>query len=123
MRFNRFLRNRAIGLGRRVVAPASRWREGRAPKQLELSPMRRRLELLLAGMYGRSMRVGAEGATKAGAAEILLPATIDARDGVEQAAARYRLLAIEQAERLVRGSAVTELLPTQLERDLYTVAE
>jgi nitric oxide reductase NorD protein len=122
MRFRRFLRNRAIRLGRRVVAPASRWREGRVPTQLELSSMRRRLELLLAGMYGQSMRVAASGATKAGV-EITLPAAIDARDGMDHAAARYRLLAIEQAERHVRGSAAAELLPTQLERDLYTVAE
>ena len=122
MRFRRFLRNRVIGLGRRVVAPASRWREARAPTQLELAAMRRRLELLLAGMYGQPMRVAAAGSATAGA-EIRLPAAIDARGGVDEAAARYRLLAIEQAERHVRGSAAAEPLATQLERDLYTVAE
>jgi nitric oxide reductase NorD protein len=134
MRLRRFLRNRAIGITRRAVAPATRWREHRAPTKLELQPMRRRLELLLAGMYGRPMRVGAAGAVSRAAAlggtqpgttqpDIVLPRTMDARDGVDAAAARYRLLAIEQAERRVRGSASVALPPTMLERDLYTLAE
>lgn len=97
--------------------------------------MRRRLELLLAGMYGRPMRVGADSAAARNAAlvaaqpsgatrpDIVLPRTMDARDGMDAAAARYRLLAIEQAERRVRGSARVALPATMLERDLYTLAE
>jgi len=127
LRFRRFLRNRAIGLTRRVMAPAARWREARGPTELGLQQVRRRLELLLAGMYGRPMRVGAGTAAEArltpAPPDILLPATLPARDGVDAAAARYRLLAIEQAERLTRGSATVALPATQLERDLYMMAE
>ncbi|HEX5971927.1 MAG TPA: VWA domain-containing protein [Gemmatimonadaceae bacterium] len=134
MRFRRFLRNRAIGITRRAVAPAARWRQDRAPATLELQQVRRRLELLLAGMYGRPWRVGAQGATLRAAApgaagaigtqpDIVLPRSMDARDGQEAAAARYRLLAIQQGERVVRGSATIALPDSMLERDLYTLAE
>jgi nitric oxide reductase NorD protein len=133
MRFRRYLRNRALGLTRRAVAPAARWRQRRTPPRLELPAVRRRLELLLAGMYGQPMRVGAESAIdrlaagrarpSAMRADILLPHALDAHDGVEAAAARYRLLAIEQAERLVRGSATLLIATTRLVRDLYTLAE
>lgn len=136
MRLRRFLRNRAIGLTRRVVAPAAHWRQHRAPATLELQQVRRRLELLLAGMYGRAMRVGAEGAATratsiaggAGGAsasrpDILLPPALDARRGLEAAAERYRILAIEQAERRMRGSATLLFATSRLERDLYTLAE
>ena len=96
--------------------------------------MRRRLELLLAGMYGRSMRIGAEGAASHLAApgtaraavtrpDIVLPRSMDAHDGLEAAASRYRLLAIEQAERVSRGSATIDFPASMLERDLYTLAE
>ena len=133
MRFRRFLRNRAIGLTRRVVVPAARWRQRRTPQRLELQQIRRRLELLLAGMYGQAMRVGAEsgldrfsaGTTRPAATrpDIALPESLDARDGAEAAARRYRLLAIEQAERRVRGSAALLRASSRLERDLYTLAE
>jgi nitric oxide reductase NorD protein len=134
MRFRRFLRNRAIGITRRAVAPAARWRSQRTPARLELTQVRRRLELLLAGMYGRSMRIGAAGASSRAAApgaarpgvtppDIVLPRSMDARDGMEAAAARYRLLAIEQAERVTRGSAAIDFPASMLERDLYTLAE
>ena len=134
MRLRRFLRNRAIGLTRRAVAPAARWRQQRAPEKLELTQVRRRLELLLTGMYGRPMRVGEEDAAPRAAAlggarpngeqpDIALPRSMPARDGLDAAGAQYRLLAIEQAERLVRGSAAVALPTTMLERDLYTLAE
>lgn len=134
MRFRRFLRNRAIGLTRRAVAPATRWRQQRKPPRLELQQIRRRLELLLAGMYGQAMRVGAEtpldrfavGTSRPAATrpDILLPLSLDARRGAEAAAARYRLLAVEQAERSVRGSGSALLkAATLLERDLYMLAE
>jgi len=133
MRFRRFLRNRAIGLTRRVVVPAARWRQRRRPPRLELQQVRRRLELLLAGMYGQTMRVGSESALdryaaagarpRAARPEIVLPHSLDAREGAEAAARRYRLLAIEQAERHVRGSAALLFATSRLERDLYTIAE
>jgi nitric oxide reductase NorD protein len=133
MRFRRYLRNRTLGLTRRALAPAARWRKGRKPPRLELEQVRRRLELLLAGMYGQSMRVGEERAIDrfvggsarpaAARADILLPSSLDARDGEEAAAARYRLLAIQQAERLVRGSATLLHATSRLARDLYTLAE
>jgi len=134
MRLRRFPRNRAIGITRRVVAPAARWRQDRAPAKLELQQVRRRLELLLAGMYGRTMRIGVQGAASRAAApggaqapkshpDVVLPRSMDAREGVEAAAARYRLLAIQQAERVMRGSTTIALPDSMLERDLYTLAE
>lgn len=134
MQFRRFLRNRAIGLTRRVMAPAARWQAERAPSKLELQQVRRRLELLLTGMYGRPLRVGAEGAASRAAAlgaapasrtepDIVLPRSIDARNGIEAAAARYRLLAIQQAERVSRGSASIVFPDSMLERDLYVLVE
>lgn len=96
--------------------------------------MRRRLELLLAGMYGRPLRVAAEGAASRTAAlgaapaattqpDVVLPRSMDARDGVEAAAARYRLLAIQQAERVSRGSTSVAIPESMLERDLYSLVE
>lgn len=134
MRLRRFLRNRAIGFTRRAVAPAARWRQQRPPATLELQQVRRRLELLLAGMYGRPLRVAAQGATWRATApgatqasstqpDVALPRRLKARDGVDVAAARYRLLAIRQAERVVRGSATIVFPDSMLERDLYTLAE
>ena len=74
------------------------------------------------------MRVGMESALSSRTAsdtapDITLPRRLDARDGVDAAAARYRLLAIVQAERLVRGSADRVFPASWLERDLYTLAE
>ena len=116
------------------MAPAARWRDARAVATLELPQVRRRLELLLAGMYGRPLRVGVAGtAARVGGAgaslpnrtqpDITLPRRLDARDGVDAAVTRYRLLAIVQAERVVRGSATVALPDSMLERDLYTLAE
>lgn len=126
MNLRRYLRNRAVGLARRAMAPVRSRRVDRAPTHLELSDVRRRLELLLGGMYGRPLRVGAQRPSSPGAApppfDVLLPEKLDARDGLDAAAARYRLLAIEQAERLERDSGGS--LPTdRMERDLYLLAE
>jgi nitric oxide reductase NorD protein len=125
--FRRYLRNRAIGLTRRVTAPMRHWRGRRAPARLELVQVRRRLELLLSGMYGRTVRVGAKRRPTGGAAQpeldVVLPRSLDASHGIDAAAARYRLLAIEQAERLARGTGVVPLPANRLERDLFTLAE
>ena len=95
---------------------------------LPLEQVQRRLELLLAAMYGRPIAITPVEATNANwiervgdflsrdprtrestpgvdGAGIQLPVTLTARDGDAAAIARYRLLAIEQAERLTRGTA------------------
>ena len=59
---------------------------------------------------------GIDGAT------IRLPVELRADDGPERALGHYRLLALEQAERLIRGTAT--LAPADpLERDLFLVRE
>jgi nitric oxide reductase NorD protein len=127
VRLDRFLRNRIIGLSRRATEPMRHWRAQRAPAQLELHQVRRRLELLLGGMYGRPMHIGASRAAISGDKrpehDVVLPAVLDAPDGVEAAAARYRLLAIEQAERVVRGTKAMALPEDRMERDLFALAE
>lgn len=127
-----------LGLGRREPAP-----EAGVP----LEAVRRRLELFLAAMYGRGIPVAASEPTAAppllrrllrsvpahlrdpapaastDGERILLPPRLDAGDGPE-AVARYQLLAVAQAERLVRGTplhAPPDDAP--LERDLYLLAE
>ena len=53
-----------------------------------------------------------------------LPAMVDAAAGRDLALARYRLIAIEQAERVVRGTASTAArLGDSLERDLFLLRE
>ena len=53
-----------------------------------------------------------------------LPAMVDAAAGRDVALARYRLIAIEQAERVVRGTAATAArLGDSLERDLFLLRE
>src|SRR5215218_2257243 len=127
-------------------------RGGSAPAEEPGTPLdavRRRLELFLAAMYGRPIPVAAaEPATalrpllrrilglapprrsedEPGASidgeRILLPARLAEPDGGPDAFARYQLLAIGQAERLVRGTL--SLAPggdAPLERDLYLLAE
>ena len=127
MRLSRLLRNRAIGLTRRALAPLAGWQAARAPATLPLDVVRRRLELLLAAMYGRPLRIGAASSRPrdvAGPApDILLPPLLDARAGMPEATERYRLLAIEQAERVARGSNAAGLPGDRLERDLFLIAE
>lgn len=115
------------------------------PAPVALADVRRRLELLLAGVYGvpipvaqaeppREKRIRrlldrTPGHLRAAAAlpssdgeRVLLPARLD--EAGPEALRRYRILAIEQAERLARGTART--LPAgepPLVRDLYLVAE
>jgi nitric oxide reductase NorD protein len=53
-----------------------------------------------------------------------LPSTMDAAPGRDVALARYRLVAIEQAERVVRGTATAAArLSDSLERDLFLLRE
>lgn len=113
---------------------------------LALDDVQRRLDLLLTAMYGRPIPITAVDAQPANWVErvarfmrrdprarestpsvdraaIHLPATLHAHDGVDVAIARYRLLAVEQAERLTRGTAMHAPLRDPLERDLYLVRE
>ena len=108
--------------------------------------MRRRLELLLAAMYGRSIPIASPGTRPAswwrrvakavspfGHVAVLpasdgeslqLPPSMDATGGVDAALARYRILAIEQGERVVRGtSAFASAASDALERDLFLLRE
>jgi nitric oxide reductase NorD protein len=128
VKLHRLLRNRAIGIARRALAPAAAWRASRQPATVTLATVGRRLELLLAAMYGRRMSVGvaphgASSASPSSQPDIELPAVLDARDGERRAIARYRLLAIEQGARLVRGTLAALPPADPLERDLYALAE
>jgi nitric oxide reductase NorD protein len=127
MRLHRLLRNRAIGIARRLLAPAATWRGARTPVFVPIEAMSRRLELLLAAMYGRRFSVGGTtpraGDPTQARHDIVLPAAITAHAGLDRARTQYRLMAIEQAARLVRGTAASELPADPLERDLYMVAE
>ena len=119
----------------------------RGPRVVELERVRRRLELLVAGLYGRAIpivpledaprrRLAArviDAITVGGTApstlatndgqRIRLPRRLDASEGEPDAIARYQLLALEQAERVVRGSARLTPATSALERDLYQIAE
>jgi len=108
------------------------------PERLELEAVRRRLELLIAALYDRPMGIEPTERPPAGRLRgwlarrrsarapslaatdgdvILLPPSLGGGD-----VAHYRLLALEQAERVARGT-VAHLPATALERDLYLVAE
>lgn len=113
---------------------------------LPLEQVQRRLELLLAAMYGKPIPISAakkqkrrwwfelsrfldsdprvrESSASTDGAGIELPESLTARDGEDQAIARYRLLAIEQAERMKRGSALYAPHKDMIEGDLYMVRE
>ena len=120
MRLHRYLRNRAIRLTRRVASPMHRWRLAHAPRTLTLDQVRRRLELLLVAMYGTSMRVST--VVSSGENDIGLPPQLDASEGLDDAATRYRVLALAQAARLARSDTSTP--PDDLlTRDLFRLAE
>jgi nitric oxide reductase NorD protein len=127
MRLDRLLRNRAIGITRRVLAPITAWRTARAPVVVQADAMSRRLELVLAAMYGRRFTVGTAtprpGDQPQARPDITVPAGILATAGVDRARTQYRLLAIEQAARLQRGTAASEPPADPLERDLFMIAE
>jgi nitric oxide reductase NorD protein len=121
MRLTRLLRNRLIGFARRLrgsVAKAAPKRK----RELPLSVVQRRLELILNAMYGHALSDGlmAEGpGITPQAQSVVLPRSIPETG---DAAERYRLLAIEQGARVVRGTR--SLTPSDpLERDLYWMIE
>ncbi len=115
----------------------------RRRRVLSLDTVHRRLELLLAAMYGRAITIDmperrrrslserlvkrarsiwqrAPQLAMASSGSISLPETLSTGDAL----ARYRLLAVEQAERLVRGTPdVAHLTASPLERDLFLLAE
>ncbi len=117
-----------------------------APPPVALEDVRRRLELLLAAIYDRPITVAAAEAPRApgrlrrffrrtpahlhpteplpasDGERVLLPPRLSSGEG--DAIARYRLMAVEQAERLARGtaSALSGDEPP-LVRDLYLLAE
>jgi nitric oxide reductase NorD protein len=119
------------------------------PTVLELEEVRRRLEFLMAACYGRSIPIdAADSARHAGwlrryvlrmdggravsdafprtdGERIYLPRALDASLGEEAAVARYRLLAFEQAERIVRGTVAAMPGPNEhpLIRELYLLSE
>ncbi|HEY9227988.1 MAG TPA: VWA domain-containing protein [Gemmatimonadaceae bacterium] len=112
---------------------------------IQLGDVQRRLELLLTAMYGRPIPIaaldvksanwvervaralrdprGREGTPTVDAESIHLPAYLSARDGVEAAVTRYRLLALEAAERLTRGTPRHAPLRDPLELDLFLLRE
>ena len=126
-------------LSRPVAGAARWWRAVIRTPILPLSTIRRRLELLLAATYGARFEIAALpseaastiwGARKPDAAArfhdavIELPESMPAGTGTDAAIARYRLLAIEQAARIVRESrahapSADEIIAT----DLFSLCE
>lgn len=152
VRPSRLLALRVVRLAKAAIAPAGRrlaaWKTRREPPRLALVDVRRRLELLVAALHDRAIPVEAWPAPPSDwfsrvfqgpqpllalpatdGDRIRLPAALDATAGADLALARYRLLALLQAERVVRGTAqgappdrATDPR-ARLERELYHVAE
>jgi nitric oxide reductase NorD protein len=119
------------------------------PSVVELERIRRRLELLLAALYGRAISIeAADDARRTGwirryllrahgeraasdalprtdGERLFLPRALDSSPGEEVVIARYRLLAMEQAERIVRGTVAALPGPDEhpLLRELYLLSE
>lgn len=143
-----------LDLPRRLLLKARHrtrdWRERvsdrRAAREraVPLERVHRRLELLLAAVYGRGIPIapletkrwsattstefvrrqlwaGGPMASSDGATIFLPPTLADTDDA--SALMRYRLIALEQAERLMRGTADQSLPGDVLERDLYLLRE
>jgi nitric oxide reductase NorD protein len=138
--------------GARVAVAGARdlwWRVRPATEapRLPLGRVRQRLELLLSALFrervsilpadpepaptwlarllgrapGHLVSAGARAATDG--RHVWLPRALDARDGEPAALDRYRLLAVEQAARMVRGFARAHPHDApRVERDLYWVA-
>jgi nitric oxide reductase NorD protein len=114
-------------------------------RTLTLEQVQRRLDLLITAIYGRSIPIqpidqsvwnrervrqlaardprareptpGGDGAT------IYLPPELATTGGDDAAMARYRVFAVEQAERIARGTAAHAPLDDPLARDLYLLRE
>ena len=119
------------------------------PAVVELEQLRRRLELLMAAYYGRTIpietaddarhigwirryvlrahgeRAASDALPSTDGERVLLPRALDASRGREAAIARYKLLAMEQAERIVRGTVAGLPGPDEhpLLRELYLLSE
>jgi len=125
------------------------WRRNRAgPRELRLVDVRRRLELLVGALYGsaapivvadpparqsfigRLVRrvprhlIDLRALSGTDGQRIRLPRTLSSSRGDDVAFDLYRLLAVEQAARVTRGTAL-QLIPAlePLTRDLYLLAE
>jgi nitric oxide reductase NorD protein len=114
-------------------------RLARRPTTLPLEHLQRRLELVLNAAYGRPIAIapvergrlnrpfsGAwiiETPARLDGETIRLPEALATRGDEKLAADRYRLLAIEQAERLMRGTTTAAPRGDALERDLYLLRE
>lgn len=121
MRLGRLLRNRVIGLARRMRGRVARVRPEREGV-LELAAVRRRLEILLSAMFGQPLGDGIiAGSPTAEPNErsIVLPRSMTDNG---DAADRYRLLSIEQGARVLRGTR-TRIPVDPMERDLYAIIE
>jgi nitric oxide reductase NorD protein len=110
-----------------------------APPVVHLEDVRRRLEVLLAALYGHEIPIVPAAEARNGGRRdprlpddvagsdgerIHLPAQLDAAEGPDAALARYRLMAIGQAERMARGTV--ESAPGDEDRlvhDLYLLLE
>jgi nitric oxide reductase NorD protein len=132
--------------GARGVATFAREKALARRPTLPLEQVQRRLELLILALYAqpipitpstgnerhwterfraflsRDPRAG-ETTASTNSGSIQLPIRLSARDGVDGAIARYRLLAIEQAERIARGTAAHVPERDRLERDLFLIRE
>ena len=121
-------------------------RLSRGDVSVPLQQVQRRLELLLTAVHGRPIPITAtddslwtrervrsfasrdprarELGASADGNSIYLPPRLNARQGDDEAIARYRLFALEQAERIQRGTVVhASMLGDRLERDLYLLRE
>lgn len=117
------------GLWARGRALWRRWRPVPEPPVLRLEEVRRRLEILLAAIYDRPITIvptepprpeswtarlvpearhlrAAEPLPASDGERVHLPPQLDAAQGEAAALARYRMLAVAQAERLARGTAL-----------------
>ena len=112
---------------------------------LALDQVEQRLELLLMAIYGRPIPIvpvearggllarmrrmfGSDGrvdeSTPVADSEFIeLSPELSAAHGTDEAIARYRLLAIEQGERVIRRTAVHAPFADRLELDLYLIRE
>jgi nitric oxide reductase NorD protein len=115
------------------------------PEMVPLERVQRRLEIVLAAVYGRQIPIepietnvwtrervrqfakgdirGAEATPGIDGERIYLPPELRTAGNEKRALARYRLFAMEQAERIARGTALHAPLTDPLERDLYFLRE
>jgi nitric oxide reductase NorD protein len=141
----RFVLKARFNVGRVNERIQERLRQG--DPSVPLEQVHRRLELLLTAVYGRPIPIAPvdnnvwnrervrnltkrdprerELASAVDSETIYLPPHVAARDGDAAAISHYRLLALEQAERIARGTAVHAPPPAadRLERDLYLLRE